>query len=77
VIRLAGLGAFLVLAAARVAGAQTDDFSMPAGSVLPNYDRVSIGHREGLEANAYPARADDAAASWFNPPACPSAKRAG
>jgi hypothetical protein len=57
----------LLLATARTVAAQTDDFSIPAGSALPNYDRVSIGHREGLEANAYLARTDDAAAGWFNP----------
>jgi hypothetical protein len=66
-VRLAGTGALLLLATARAVGAQTGDFSIPAGSTLPNYDRVSIGHREGLEANAYLARTDDAAASWFNP----------
>ena len=66
-IRLAPLAGLLVLATARIAVAQTDDFSVPAGSVLPNYDRISIGQREGLEANAFLARADDAAASWFNP----------
>jgi len=65
--RLAGLATPLLLATARSVSAQTDDFSLPPGSALPNYDRVSIGHREGLEGNAYLARTDDAAAGWFNP----------
>ena len=47
--------------------AQTSDFTLPPNSILPNYDRVSIGQREGLEAGAYVARTNDAAASWFNP----------
>jgi hypothetical protein len=51
----------------RLALAQATDFSIPAGTGMPNYDRVSIGQREGLEANAFVARTDDAGANWYNP----------
>jgi hypothetical protein len=47
--------------------AQTGDFTLPPNSIVPNYDRVSIGQREGLEAGAFVARTDDAAANWYNP----------
>jgi hypothetical protein len=43
------------------------DFNLPPAGILTNYDRVPIGQREGLEAGAYVARTDDAAAPWFNP----------
>jgi hypothetical protein len=46
---------------------QAGDFTIPAGTGMPNYDRVSIGQREGLEANAFVARTDDAGANWYNP----------
>ncbi len=57
--------AFLTLP--ETAAAQTGDFAIPAGSALPNYDRISIGQREGIEANAYVARSNDAGANWYNP----------
>jgi hypothetical protein len=50
-----------------VATAQTGDFAIPAGSALPNYDRISVGQREGIEANAFVARTNDAGANWYNP----------
>jgi long-subunit fatty acid transport protein len=49
------------------AAGQTGDFAIPAGSALPNYDRISIGQREGIEANAFVARSNDAGANWYNP----------
>ena len=52
---------------ARLAVAQASDFVLPPGSGMPNYDRVSVGHREGLEANAFVARTDDAGSNWYNP----------
>ena len=57
----------LLVAGTRLAAGQTGDFVLPAGSALPNYDRVSIGQREGIEANAFVARTDDAGANWYNP----------
>ena len=36
----------LLVAGTRLAAGQTGDFVLPAGSALPNYDRVSIGQRE-------------------------------
>ncbi len=67
-IRLVGivLGLGMIGIPATAAG-QTGDFAIPAGSALPNYDRISIGQREGLEANAFVARTDDAGANWYNP----------
>jgi long-subunit fatty acid transport protein len=64
ILTLCGLA--MVTFAAPVA-AQTGDFAIPAGSALPNYDRISIGQREGIEANAFVARSNDAGANWYNP----------
>lgn len=47
--------------------AQIADFTIPPSGILPNYDRVPIGQREGLEGGAYVARTDDAGAGWYNP----------
>jgi hypothetical protein len=47
--------------------AQIADFTIPPSGILPNYDRVSIGQREGLEGGAFAARTDDAGAGWYNP----------
>src|SRR5687767_6326375 len=47
--------------------AQADEFSIPPNSILPNYNRVSVGQREALEGGAYVARTDDALANWYNP----------
>jgi long-subunit fatty acid transport protein len=43
------------------------EISLPPTLLLPNYDRVPIGQREGLEAGAFVARTNDASASWYNP----------
>ena len=59
-----GLG---MIAIPAMAAGQTGDFAIPAGSALPNYDRISIGQREGIEANAFVARTNDAGANWYNP----------
>ncbi len=56
-----------VLSLPSAAAGQTGDFAIPAGSALPNYDRISIGQREGIEANAFVARSNDAGANWYNP----------
>jgi hypothetical protein len=47
--------------------AQISDFTIPPSGILPNYDRVLIGQREGLEGGAFVARTDDAGAGWYNP----------
>ena len=47
--------------------AQASEFTIPPSSILPNYDRVSVGQREALEGGAYVARTDDALANWYNP----------
>ncbi len=49
------------------AAAQVGDFTLPPSALVPNYNRVPIGQREGLEAGAFVARTDDAAAPWYNP----------
>ena len=47
--------------------AQVAEFTIPPNNLLPNYNRVSVGQREALEAGAYVARTDDALANWYNP----------
>src|SRR5262245_229838 len=47
--------------------AQVVSVDAPPNILLPNYNRVPIGQREGLEAGAFVARTDDAAANWYNP----------
>ena len=47
--------------------AQIADFTLPPSGILPNYERVPIGQREGLEGGAFVARTDDAGAGWYNP----------
>ncbi|HXO84195.1 MAG TPA: hypothetical protein VN803_01595, partial [Gemmatimonadales bacterium] len=54
-----------VLAGARPGQAQT--VTVPPSLILPNYDRLPIGQREGIEGGAYVARTNDAAAAWYNP----------
>lgn len=41
--------------------------TVPPNLILPNYDRIPVGQREGIEAGAYLARTNDAAANWYNP----------
>lgn len=53
------------LAGASPGWAQT--VSVPPTIILPNYDRIPVGQREGIEGGAYVARTNDAAAAWFNP----------
>ena len=53
------------LAGATPSAAQT--VSVPPSLILPNYDRLPIGQREGIEGGAYVARTNDAAAAWYNP----------
>ena len=57
--------ALVGLAAAAPSQAQTA--SVPPSLILPNYDRLPIGQREGIEGGAYVARTNDAAAAWYNP----------
>lgn len=40
---------------------------VPPGNVVPNYDRVPVGQREGIEGGAYVARTGDAGSPWYNP----------
>jgi hypothetical protein len=46
---------------------QSVDFTVPPNSIVPNYNRISVGQREALDAGAYVARTDDALANWYNP----------
>ncbi len=55
--------------------AQADEFSIPPNSILPNYNRVSVGQREALEGGAYVARTDDALANWYNPAGLASSEK--
>jgi len=55
----------LFLAAPAALAAQA--VGVPPNLILPNYDRVPVGQREGIEAGAYLARTNDAAANWYNP----------
>ena len=60
----------LVTTLAGLAGAtpsQAQTVSVPPSLILPNYDRLPIGQREGIEGGAYVARTNDAAAAWYNP----------
>lgn len=63
VVRLVALGVIATLPSP--AAGQTVE--VPPNLILPNYDRIPVGQREGIEAGAYVARTDDAAANWFNP----------
>jgi hypothetical protein len=63
---------FLPVAALR---AQGEEFSIPPNSILPNYNRISVGQREALEGGAYVARTDDALANCTIPRAWPRARR--
>ena len=47
--------------------AQPAAVTIPPGIILPNYERVPIGQREGLEGGAFVARTDDAVANGYNP----------
>ena len=40
---------------------------VPPNLILPNYDRLPVGQREGIEAGAFLARTNDAGANWYNP----------
>jgi long-subunit fatty acid transport protein len=41
--------------------------AVPPSLLLPNYDRLPVGQREGIEAGAFLARTNDAGANWYNP----------
>ena len=43
------------------------DFTIPPNNLLPNYDRVSVGQREALQAGADRPAPDHALANWYNP----------
>ena len=73
--RLPIVCALLLAMLSHAAAAQTGDFAIPAGSALPNYDRISIGQREGIEANAFVARTNDAGANWYNPAGLAASER--
>jgi hypothetical protein len=49
------------------APSQAQTVTAPPSLILPNYDRLPIGQREGIEGGAYVARTNDAAAAWYNP----------
>ena len=61
------IAAALALAAPASAQVSSTDLTLPPGTAMPNYDRIRIGQNEGLEANAYVARTNDAGSSWYNP----------
>lgn len=63
---------FLITPALR---AQGEEFSIPPNSILPNYNRISVGQREALEGGAYVARTDDALANWYNPAGLASSEK--
>lgn len=69
---LAALGALLP---ARLLA--QDALLVPPGNAVPNYDRVPIGQREGIEAGAFIARTDDAGAPWYNPAGLAQSERSG
>jgi hypothetical protein len=50
-----------------VAAAQTLPIPIPKALLFPNYDNVLVGQNQALEGGAYIARADDAAANFYNP----------
>jgi hypothetical protein len=58
-------GFLAALAGASPGRAQT--VSVPPSLILPNYERLPIGQREGIEGGAFVARTNDAAAAWYNP----------
>jgi hypothetical protein len=41
--------------------------AVPPSLIVPNYDRLPVGQREGIEAGAFLARTNDAGANWYNP----------
>jgi hypothetical protein len=55
--------------------AQGGEFSIPPNSILPNYNRISVGQREALEGGAYVARTNDALANWYNPAGLASSEK--
>jgi hypothetical protein len=59
--------AFLCFALAAPVALAAQAVSVPPNLILPNYDRIPVGQREGIEAGAYVARTNDAAANWYNP----------
>ena len=67
-IALASLGGILASSpTAALAQLPPVEITLPPTILLPNYDRVLIGQREGLEGGAFVARTNNAAASWYNP----------
>lgn len=64
----------LALAPAAALSAQALAIEVPPSLILPNYNRVAIGQREGLEGGAFVARTDDAVANWYNPAGLARAK---
>jgi hypothetical protein len=70
----------LVTTLAGLAGAtpsQAQTVVVPPSLILPNYDRLPIGQREGIEGGAYVARTNDAAAAWYNPAGLGQSVRSG
>jgi hypothetical protein len=67
--------AMLVLAPPPSLQAQEGEFTVPPNSILPNYNRISVGQREALEGGAYVARTDDALANWYNPAGLASSEK--
>jgi len=55
------------LAATCGAAAQLPPVVVPPNAVLPNYERIPLAGRESIEAGAFVARTNDAAANWYNP----------
>ena len=60
------LALFLSVALPGVILAQSG-IGVPPGNIVPNYDRVPVGQREGIEGGAYVARTGDAGSPWYNP----------
>ncbi len=75
--RILWLMAALSLVLPARAAAQAPAVTLPPAFVLPNYDRIQLGKREGLEGGAYVARTSDAAAAWYNPAGLASSRKSG
>lgn len=66
-MRILPAAALALLMGPALALAQPVEIVIPANLVLPNYARISVGQREGLEAGAFIARTDNSLANWYNP----------
>lgn len=59
--------AAVLLVAPLAAAAQQSAIPVPKALLFPNYDNVLVGKNQALEGGAFIARANDAAANFYNP----------